>query len=52
MVAIHREKVVISRYEGCIVTDGRLIEKNRAKVEGEPEAPYEVVAPPHRNCPA
>ena len=34
MVAIHREKVVISRYEGRIVTDGRLIEKDRAKVEG------------------
>jgi len=34
MVAIHREKVVISRYDGRIVTDGRLIEKDRAKVEG------------------
>ena len=33
MVAIHREKVVISRYEGSIVTDGRLIEKDRAEVE-------------------
>jgi hypothetical protein len=34
MAAIHREKVVISRYEGSIVTDGRLIEKDRAEVEG------------------
>ena len=34
MVAIHREKVVISRYDGRLVTDGRLIEKDRAKVEG------------------
>ena len=33
MVAMHREKVVISRYEGSIVTDGRLIEKDRAEVE-------------------
>jgi hypothetical protein len=34
MAAIHREKVVISRYDGRHVTDGRLIEKDRAKVEG------------------
>jgi hypothetical protein len=31
---IHREKVVISRYDGRLVTEGRLIEKDRAKVEG------------------
>src|SRR5882672_6822937 len=30
MVAIHREKVVISRYDGKILTDGRLIEQDRA----------------------
>src|SRR3981189_1279377 len=33
MAAIHREKVVISRYDGKILTDGRLIEQDRAKVE-------------------
>ena len=33
MVATHREKIVIARYNGSIVTHSRLIEKDRAKVE-------------------
>jgi hypothetical protein len=33
MVTKHREKVMIAGYNGGIVTDGRLTEKDRAEVE-------------------
>src|SRR5437868_15388883 len=39
MMTKHREKVMIAGYNGGIVTDGRLTEKERAEGEDSPKRP-------------